>query len=98
MEIHTLTELQYAEPDKDAGYRLYIFGRDGMHSGGRWFRNKPKYPDEEITTEEARKRAKEAIAQKKEVRVTDGGDNLVFHAANGAILYPEDATDFWEKL
>jgi hypothetical protein len=98
MEVHTLTELQYAEPEKDAAYRLYIYGRDGYHSGCQWFRNKPKYPNEEITTEQAKKRVKAAIAQRKEVRITDGGDMLVFHAANGVILHPEKNDDFWEKL
>ena len=98
-EIHTLNQLKYAEPVKDASYRLYIYGPDGYHSGGQWFRNKPKYPDEEITTVEAKKRIYEAIAQKKEVRITDGGDMLVFHSIQGGPNYPLGRFDsFWEKL
>ena len=98
MELHTLTELQYAEPEKDGSYKLYIYGRDGYHSGAKWFRNKVKYPDEEITSEEARKLVKEAMGKKKEIRITDGGDNIVYHAANGAVLYPDTAEDFWSKI
>ena len=31
-EVHTITELQYAEIG-DGPWALYIFGRNGMHSG-----------------------------------------------------------------
>ncbi len=96
-EVVTLTQLQYAEPEKDARYRLYIYGQDGRHSGRQRFCNKPVH-DEEITTEEARKRVKQAIAEKKEVRITDDGDMLVFHAAYGAILYPVPFEDFWSRV
>ena len=97
-EVHELTQLQYAETG-DGPWCLYIYGRDGMHSGKQWFRKGTvKYPDEEITVEEAKKRVKKAIALKKEVRICDGGDMLVFHAANGKVLCPENAEAFWEKL
>ena len=94
-EVHTLTELQHAETG-DGPWRLYIYGRDGLHSGGKWFRKGlMKYPEEEITAAEASERAKSAIARKQEVRICDGGDNLVFHAANGAVLYGDN---FWQEV
>jgi hypothetical protein len=94
-EVHTLTELQYADTG-DGPWALYIYGRDGMHSGKKWFRKGAmKYPDEEITTFEAQRRVKEAVAKGSEVRICDGGDMLVFHAANGKILYPDSGRDFW---
>lgn len=91
-EVHTLTELQYAEVG-DGPCALYIYGRNGMHSGKQWFRKGTvKYPDEEITIAEADKRVKEAVTKKKEVRICDGGDELVFHSRDGKILYGEN---FW---
>jgi hypothetical protein len=97
-EVHELTQLQYAEAG-DGPFALYIYGRDGMHSGKKWFRKgKMKYPDEEITVEDAKKRVKEAIAHKKEVRICDGGDMLVFHAAHGKVIYPNSAEEFWGKI
>ena len=92
-EVHTLTELQYAEIG-DGPWALYIFGRNGMHSGKQWFRKGTvKYPDEEITIADAHKRVKEAVSKKKEVRICDGGDMLVFHSENGVVVYGEG---FWE--
>ena len=94
-EVHTITELQYAEIG-DGPWALYIFGRNGMHSGKQWFRKGTiKYPREEITITDAHKRVKEAISKQKEVRICDGGDMLVFHSANGAVLYGEG---FWEAV
>ena len=81
--VHEITELQYAETGKGP-WRLYIFGKDHFHSGGTWFRNgNPKYPDEEIPFEAAKGFAESAIGNKLEVRVCDGGDELVFHSVNG---------------
>ena len=94
-EVHTLTELQYAEIG-DGPWALYIYGRNGMHSGKQWFRKGTvKYPDEEITIAEACKRAKEAVMKRKEVRICDGGDKLVFHSQDGKILYGDG---FWDVV
>ena len=94
-EVHTLTELQYAEIG-EGPWRLYAYEPDGFYRKAPWFRKgKAKYPDEEISLAEARNRAEKAIADKREVRICDGGDNLVFHAANGKILYGEG---FWEAV
>jgi hypothetical protein len=95
VEVHTLTENSYAEIG-EGPWRLYLYGADGFHGGGRWFRKGPmQYPDEEITFAEAQKRSDENIRQNLEVRICDGGDNLVFHSEHGVVLHGED---FWEVL
>lgn len=96
MPLHTLTTLQYST-DRKGPWKLYIYDQTGYHDGGQWFRAKPKYPDEEITTAQAHNLAFVAVAKKQEVRICDGGDMLVFHAKDGKILYPENAKEFWEE-
>ena len=97
-EVHTLTELQYAETG-DGPWRLYVYGASGFHTGGMWFRKgKMKYPHEEITAEEAKQRANRAILKLHEVRICDGGDNLVFHSQHGVTLYPDSAEEFWKAV
>jgi hypothetical protein len=94
-EVHTLTELQYAEIG-EGPWKIYCYQRDGFHSGGMWFRKgKAKYPDEEITLQDAKEWAAAAMRNKREVRICDGGDMLVFHSVNGKILYGEG---FWEAV
>ncbi len=94
-EVHTITELQYAEIG-EGPWKLYCYGPDGYHSGGKWFRKgKMKYPDEEITVSEAKRRSDENIAKRLEVRVCDGGDELVFRSDGGVVLYGEG---FWEAV
>lgn len=94
-EVTTLTELQYAEPGTEP-WRLYIFGDDGFHSGGKWFRSTAiRYPEEEIGKDEAYQNTVAAITLKREVRICDGGDFIVFHAKDGDVLYGET---FWEAL
>ncbi len=94
-KVHTLTELQYAEIG-EGPWRLYIYGEDGFHSGGKWFRKGPmKYPGEEISLPAAKSYADGNIAVGLEVKVCDGGDELVFHSKDGKILYGEG---FWEVV
>jgi hypothetical protein len=94
-EVHTLTELQHAEIG-EGPWKIYCYGRDGFHNGGKWFgRGKMKYPDEEISLAEAKKRSDAFIAKRLEVRVCDGGDMLVFHSENGAVVYGDG---FWEAV
>jgi hypothetical protein len=97
MGTYTLTELQYSD-DRKGPFRLYIYGPDGLHSGAQWFRAVPKYPDEEITGTEAMVRALEAFGQGLEVRITDGGDMLVYHAKDGKVLYPQPIGNFWAEV
>lgn len=95
MQEFELTELQHTETG-DGPWRLHIFGRDGYHSGGVWFRRGPmKYPDEEISADHAKRRADNAVSQKREVRICNGGDMLVFHSQDGKIIYGEN---FWEEV
>jgi hypothetical protein len=94
-EVFTLTDLQYAEPG-EGPWRLYLYGRDGFHSGSKWFRvGKMKYPDEEISLEAAQILTGTNEAAGLEVRITDGGDMLVYHSVNGRTVYGEK---FWESI
>lgn len=96
MATFTLTELQHADAG-EGPWRLYIIGRDGKHTGGRWFRRGPMmYPDEEITAQEAKDRTDLAIRVRLEVRICDGGDELVFHSVNGVVVYPNHPDEFWK--
>lgn len=100
MGTYIFTELQYSD-DRKGPWRLYIFNKDGYHSGGQWFRRPPlEYPDEEITASEAMVRAFEAEAKGLEVRICDGGDMLIYHAKGTEILYPKrDAMGtFWKEI
>jgi hypothetical protein len=88
-----LTELHYAKAEIGP-WKLYVYGRSGYHTGGTWFRKGvPLYPDEEITVKEARFRTEKAISERREVRICDGGDMLVFHSQDGEVVYGDD---FWE--
>lgn len=93
MPIETLTELQYSQ-DRKGPFALYVFREDGLHSGKQWFENTPRYPDEQITTAEAMGRTARAMAAGLEVRITDGGDMLVYHAHGSKVLYGEN---FWDE-
>ena len=94
MPIETLTELQYSQ-DRKGPWKLYIYEKDSeYHRGGVWFEAKPKYPEEEMTTQRAADAAKEAFIQGREIRVCDGRDMLVFHSKGDRILFGEN---FWEE-
>lgn len=95
MEVVRITDLTYAEPGKGP-WRLYVYGEDDFHTGGKWFRSgKMRHPEEEITKEEAYQNSVAAITLEREVRVCDGGDHLVFHAQHGEVIYGEN---FWDTL
>ena len=98
MPVEQLTELQYST-DRKGPWKLYIYESDGYHRGGQWFRNPPlKYHDEEITSNEAHSRTSAAITAKREVRICDGGDMLVFHSENGRVIYPAKPREFWREI
>jgi hypothetical protein len=89
---------QYSE-DRKGPFRLYVYGDDNYHSGTQCFRKEPlKYPDEEITIREAMLRASAAQVKGHEVRITDGGDMLVYHHKGGKLLYPKPPADFWKEI
>lgn len=95
MPIEHLTELQYSE-DRRGPWQLYIYEPSSeYHGGGIWFEARPKYPDEEITTDEAHKRALDAINEGREVRIVDKGDMLVYHAKKGVVLH---GATFWKEI
>jgi hypothetical protein len=90
MSIEQLDTLQYSV-DRSGPWKLYVYEPNSkFHRGWVWFRSVPRYPGEDIPTVEAEKRANKAIKAKREVRICDGGDMLVFHAVNGAIVYGEN--------
>lgn len=94
-EVVELIDLIPAEEVGKGPWKLYIYGWDGMHSGGRWFTaGKIKYPDEEITIARAREKAETAIGKGLEVRICDGMDNLVLRAVKGKIVLGET---FWNE-
>lgn len=96
MFVHKLTELQYSH-DRKLPLRLYRYAPDGFHRGGLWFDRLPG--EEEASIVEARKMAEHHMATGNELRVTNSGDELVFHAMNGKVLFPpEGAEKFWESL
>lgn len=94
-----LTELMYSN-DRKGPFRLYIYGQDGLHSGGQWVNRVIKYPDEEIDCQEMMVRTMEAAAEGREVRICDGGDMLVYHCVGANILYPDKEAmhTFWNEI
>lgn len=90
-----LTELQRSE-DREGPWKLYIYEPNSQyHSGGIWFGKKLRYPDEEITLAEARRRCENAVGIGREVRICDGGDKLVFHFDRKQVVHGEK---FWEEV
>ena len=71
----------------DDGYpmRLYVYGHNGRHSGGTWLYTEAELHDAMTTV------VKPALADKREVRITDSGDCMIFHAENGRIVWPTAA-------
>jgi hypothetical protein len=97
-EYH-MTQLIHADPTKGENYRLYLYGADGYHGGTQWFTSgKIKYPDEQITAEQAKFLAEDTMRKGHEVRITDAGDFLVFHAVNGRQVHPPENVDFWSQV
>lgn len=95
-EVTELTGLVQEEEVGLGPWRLYVFGRDNKHSGGKWFRRgKCKYPAEEISRADARERADAAIVIGREVRICDGMDHLVFHSVNGEVVF---GGTFWNQV
>jgi hypothetical protein len=91
----TLTELQYST-DRKGPWQLYIYHPSGRgYEIRQYFAREVRYPDEEIGIAAAAELSNRAVANGKEVRVTDGGDFLVFHSQNGRILYGEN---FWKEI
>jgi hypothetical protein len=95
--IERLTQLQYSK-DLHGPFALYVYERNGYHTGKQWFAKVIRYADEEISVPLAKSRAMAAIAEGREVRICDGGDMLVYHSRNGVQLYPDPEIDFWKAI
>jgi hypothetical protein len=90
----TLTEFVYAPPSEPMA--LYVFEPNGCHRGPQWFRKKPKYSEDNLSTEQAKALTKTAMERHLEIRITDSRDQLVFHSRDGRILYPQCSfEEFW---
>ena len=96
MGTFTLTELRYSD-DRKGPWQLYVYALDRKgYEVKRWFAKDVKYTDEEISVIDAFEIASIAsIVQGKEVRVCDGGDELVYHAKGSKVLYGES---FWRDV
>lgn len=95
MSVFTLTQLHYAEAQPGSTYRLYVYDNSGHYVYRMYFEAKPKYSEEEITSIEAKFIVDQAMERKQEVRITNMGDELVFHAQNGEVIYPKPLDKFW---
>lgn len=96
---HNLSEILFADPIRGEDFKLYLYDNDGFHSGAIWFTSgRIRYPDEQIPAEMARGLAEKHMMGGLEVRITNGGDLLVFHSMRGQMLYPTNAESFWSKV
>jgi hypothetical protein len=96
--VHTLTELTYSA-DRKGALKLYIYATNSAyHNGGHWFERNPRYPDEEINTDQARKQFDLGMESKREIRICNGMDFLVLHAKDGVMIYPPTAEEFWNSI
>lgn len=96
---HNLTEILFADPIKGEDFKLYIYDREGFHGAAIWFTSgRIRYPEEQVGVEFARGLTEEAMLRGLEVRITNGGDFLVFHSQRGQMLYPTNAETFWSKV
>ncbi len=96
MPIHELTQLQHSSEIKGS-LALYVYDANGYHRGAQYFRRVVQYPGEEITVAEAHGLADKAFSERREVRITDSGDLLVFHSKDGQVLYPDNPQRFWDE-
>ena len=91
----TLTTIHYSE-EVDPPLRLYVYEPDGRHRGGNWFRPRPQA--DELSVDEAERRAAEGFTQGRTVQITNGNDHLVFDASDGRLRFPASWTDFWRAV
>lgn len=95
MGTYTMTTLQYAEPT-EGPWKLYIFNVDGRTGKSQWFDRKPiGNTSREITAQNAKEQTALAVLERRQVKITDFGDILVFHAVDGKVLHPSDPEAMW---
>ena len=97
--IQTLTNLTYSD-DRRGHLALYLYDSNMRHYGARYIARKITHPDEEVTPKDAKARVDAAIAAGHEVRITNGGDELVFHFASidRRVAHPADLDQFWREI
>lgn len=97
--VVTMPDKIIYDKDRRLPLKLYIYGADGFHDGGIWFRDIPQYPDEETTTPKAMLATGGAMDIGLEVRICNGGDFCVFHCKDGKVIYPPEGFNaFWQSL
>lgn len=86
-EVIHLTQFATAKPVPGELMKLYLFGKDGMHNGRIYFRKQPKSfegdREGELDIREAAMAALVAVGEGREIRVTNGGDELLFRITTG---------------
>lgn len=98
-EVLTLTGFQYAEPVKGMTCKLYNYDSDGHLVDRINFKDQYQMDDVGVWTAKAAQVYVDAyIKMGNEIRVTDCGDMLIFHAKDGKVIYPESGVDFWSAI
>ena len=77
---------------------LYVYGQDGYHGGAHYFRRGDTPLPDEVSAREARLLAQVAIAGRREVRITNADDFLVFHFDGRRVVHPENPEAFWRAV
>lgn len=72
----------HIDDDNDWPLYLYEYNDSGFHKGRVRISNDAELKATMATT------VKIAIEEKREIRITDGGDYLVYHSRNGVVLWP----------
>lgn len=67
---------------KKGPWRFYIL-ENGIPGMGMWFSHPPIQFDGELTAERATNILSDAVRNKKEVKILDRDDNLIYHSRNG---------------
>lgn len=99
MPTFTLNQLQYSD-DRTGILRIYVFHPSGRgYEARQYFSRHIRYPEEEVSVGDAKAISDAAVSNGREVRITNGGDELVFHAKDGVVLFPAEGADaFWRSI
>lgn len=86
MSVIKFSKFAYAEPRKGEDLELCLFEHEGSHPRSIWFASCPtEYLQVEV--EAAQNLVTKHIACNLEVRITNIGDELVFHAKDRRVIY-----------
>ena len=95
-----LNQLVYST-DISGTLRLYVYTVSGdAYLVRQYFARHMRYPEEEVGLDRAKAIVNEALKCQREVRITNGGDFLVFHSKQGDVLYPKGSSTekFFETI